>query len=338
MGFALNVAIAREENDMRTIAAIAATTVTLMGSAAVAEDLKFANFMPPMHPYVAGAFQPFADMVSEATGGDVTVTIYSGGELGPGPVEQYSRVVDGVAELAVSLPGYTASQFPLTLTAELPGVLDEATGTADIWNNIDLFAGEYRRVQLVSLWSSAGNVLYTRDVAVDSPDDLKGMKIRVPSRNAGNVIEAWGATPVSMPVTEIYNAMQTGVIDGAYIDTTATRAFRLGEVANYLTYGMDTTNSPFFILMNRDAFDALSDDQQAAVIEAGKKASVLANETQLAAAAGGLTAFAETEGKQVIQLTSEQAEAFNVLSAPVRDAAVAETGGNAAAIVGALSK
>jgi TRAP-type C4-dicarboxylate transport system substrate-binding protein len=152
------------------------------------------------------------------------------------------------------------------------------------------------------------------------------------------VIEAWGATPVSMPVTEIYNAMQTGVIDGAYIDTTATRAFRLGEVANYLTYGMDTTNSPFFILMNRDAFDALSDDQQAAVIEAGKKASVLANETQLAAAAGGLTAFAETEGKQVIQLTSEQAEAFNVLSAPVRDAAVAETGGNAAAIVGALSK
>lgn len=45
--------------------------------------------------------------------------------------------------------------------------------------------------------------------------------------------------------------MQTGVIDGACIDTTATRAFRLGEVANYLTYGMGTTNSPFFFLMNR---------------------------------------------------------------------------------------
>lgn len=322
---------------MRFVTALTAAA-TLTAGTATAEDLKFANFMPPMHPYVAGAFQPFADMVSEATGGDVTVTIYSGGELGPGPVEQYSRVVDGVAELAVSLPGYTASQFPLTLTAELPGVLNEATGTADLWANIDLLADEYRRVKLVSLWSSAGNVLYMRDVAVDSPDDLEGLKIRVPSRNAGAVIEAWGATPVSMPVTEIYNAMQTGVIDGAYIDTTATRAFRLGEVANYLTYGMDTTNSPFFILMNRDAFNDLSDKDQAAVLEAGEKASMLANETQLAAAAGGLNAFAEAEGKQVIELTAEQAEAFNALSAPVREKAVAETGGNAAALVDALTK
>lgn len=322
---------------MRFVTALTAAA-TLTAGTATAEDLKFANFMPPMHPYVAGAFQPFADMVSEATGGDVTVTIYSGGELGPGPVEQYSRVVDGVAELAVSLPGYTASQFPLTLTAELPGVLNEATGTADLWANIDLLADEYRRVKLVSLWSSAGNVLYMRDVAVDSPDDLEGLKIRVPSRNAGAVIEAWGATPVSMPVTEIYNAMQTGVIDGAYIDTTATRAFRLGEVANYLTYGMDTTNSPFFILMNRDAFNDLSEEDQAAVLEAGQKASMLANETQLAAAAGGLKAFAEAEGKQVIELTAEQAEAFNALSAPVREKAVAETGGNAAALVDALTK
>jgi len=197
---------------------------------------------------------------------------------------------------------------------------------------------EYRRVQLVSLWSSAGNALYMRDVAVDSPDDLEGLKIRVPSRNAGLVIEAWGATPVSMPVSEIYNAMQTGVIDGAYIDTTATRAFRLGEVANYLTMGMATTNSPFFILMNRDAFDDLSDDQQAAVIEAGMKASLLANETQLKVAKAGIDAFAEGEGKQVIMLTADQAAAFDALSQPVTEKVVEETGGQAAAIVAALAQ
>ncbi|WP_250637308.1 hypothetical protein [Salipiger sp. CCB-MM3] len=62
-----------------------------------------------------------------------------------------------------------------------------------------------------------------------SPADIKGLKIRVPSRNTGLLVEAWGATPVSMPVSEIYNAMQTGVIDGAMIDTTATRAFRLAK-------------------------------------------------------------------------------------------------------------
>ncbi|MCA0942266.1 TRAP transporter substrate-binding protein [Salipiger pacificus] len=320
---------------MRSV--ILAAALGLASTAALAEDFKFASFFAPTHPYVEGAFDPFAEAVAEKSDGALSVTIYNGGELGPGPAEQYSRVLDGVAELAVSLPGYTASTFPLTLVAELPGVLDTDTGTADIWNNIELFQPEYRRAILVSLWSSAPNQLYTRDKAVRSPADVKGMKIRVPSRNTGLLVEAWGATPVSMPVSEIYNAMQTGVIDGAMIDTTATRAFRLGEVANYLTIGMDTTNSPFFILANRDAFNSLDEAQQKALLDAGKEASVKANEVQLAVAAGGVEAFAEIEGREVIELTAEEAAAFNALSAPVTEKVVAETGGNAQAIVDALA-
>ncbi|SDG94349.1 TRAP transporter substrate-binding protein [Alloyangia pacifica] len=320
---------------MRSV--ILAAALGLASTAAFAEDFKFASFFAPTHPYVEGAFDPFAEKVAENSGGDLSVTIYNGGELGPGPAEQYSRVLDGVAELAVSLPGYTASTFPLTLVAELPGVLNTETGTADIWNNIELFQPEYRRAILVSLWSSAPNQLYTRDKAVRSPADIEGMKIRVPSRNTGLLVEAWGATPVSMPVSEIYNALQTGVIDGAMIDTTATRAFRLGEVANYLTIGMDTTNSPFFILANRDAFNSLDDAQQKALLDAGKEASAEANEVQLAVAAGGVEAFAEIEGREVIELTAEEAAAFNALSAPVTEKVVAETGGNAQAIVDALA-
>jgi TRAP-type C4-dicarboxylate transport system substrate-binding protein len=274
-------------------------------------------------------------MVAERTGGDVTVRIHSGGELGPGPVEQYSRAVDGVADLAISLPGYTASTFPLTLVAELPGVLNVETGTADLWENLDLFSEEYRRVQLVSLWSNAPNVLYTRDKAVRSPADVQGMNIRVPSRNAGLQIEAWGGNPVSMPVSEIYNAMQTGVIDGAMIDTTATNAFKLGEVARHLTLGFAATNSPFFVVMNRDAFDGLSEDDRAAILDAGREASVLANQTQLKVAEGGIAAFEELGG-EVIRLTPEEAAAFDALSAPIVDRVVAEVGGNAAALVDAL--
>lgn len=321
---------------MRLTTTIATAALSLWAAAAVAEELSFANFMPAGHPYVAGAFQPFADMVAEKTGGEVTVRVYSGGELGPGPVEQYNRAVDGVADFAIGLPGYTASSFPMTLTAELPGVLNTVTGTADLWNHIGLVSDDYRRVQLVSLWSSAPNVLYTRDVAVQSPADVKGMNIRVPSRNAGLQVEAWGANPVSMPVTEIYNAMQTGVIDGAMIDTTATKAFRLGEVATFLTLGFDATNSPFFIVMNRNAFHGLSDKGQAAVLEAGREASVLANATQLRVAEGGIAAFAETGGK-VIRLTAQEAAAFNTLSGPIVGKVVAETGGNAQAIVDALA-
>lgn len=307
----------------------------LMGSAAaapgLAKELKFANFMAPTHPYVPGCFQPFADKVGKITNGETTIRLYSGGELGPGPAEQYSRVVDGVAEFAISLPGYTASNFPLTLLTELPGVIDDATGTETIWQNIDKLESEYRRTHLVALWSSAPNILFTHDKAVRTPADIAGMKIRVPSRNAGLQVEAWGASPVSMPVSEIYNALQTGVIDATAVD-----AFKLGEVANYITTGMDATNSPFFILMNRDAYADLDGAAKAAVDEAGRNASTACNMVQLDVAAAGLVQFAETQGKEIIELSPEEATAFNELSATVTDQVVAETGGDAQVFIDAL--
>ncbi|WP_176086245.1 TRAP transporter substrate-binding protein [Martelella sp. HB161492] len=304
--------------------AIGAAMLAVTAMGAKAEEMKFANFMAATHPYVAGAFEPFAEMVKENTNGDVTVRLYNGGELGPGPVEQFTRVSEGVAEFAISLPGYTASNFPRTLLAELPGVLDTATGTADLWQNIGLLQPEYKRVKLIALWSSAPNLLYMRDKAVHSPDDLKGLKIRVPSRNTGLMVEAWGASPVSLPVSDIYNAMQTGVIDGAMIDGTATGAFKLGEVSKYLTVGMDSTNSPFFILMNRDAFQGLSADDQAAVEKAGKDASLLAQNVQLTVAEKGIADFAAMPDHAVITLTPDEAAAFNALSAPIVDTVIAE--------------
>lgn len=316
----------------------AALTGALL-SGAVAGELSFANFMAPTNPYEAGAFQPLAKMVEERTGGEVTVRVYSGGELGPGPVEQYNRALDGVADLVVGLPGYTASSFPLTLLSELPGVLTEETGTETLWKNIELFSSEYERVQLISLWSNAENLLYMRDTAVRTPADLAGKKIRVPSRNAGLIVESWGGSPVSMPVSDIYNALQTGVIDGAMIDGTATGAFKLGEVTSYLTVGMNTTISPFFILMNRDSFAGLSEDQQKAVLEVGREVSALANKTQLDAAAAGIDAFAAL-GKDVIKLTDDEAKAFDDLSAGVRDTVVAEEAAKglpAAEVVSALT-
>ena len=320
---------------MKRLAGVA-VGLALTVAGAQADEMKFANYMAPTHPYVAGAFDPFAAQVAEATGGAVTVKVYNGGELGAGPADQYARVVDGVAEFAIGLPGYTAANFPLTLLTELPGVLDEAGGTATIWKNIDLLQPEFERVKLISLWSNARNLLYTRDKAVRTPADVAGMKIRVPSRNAGLQVEAWGGSPVSMPVSEIYNALQTGVIDGAMIDGTATMAFKLGEVANFLTVGMDTTISPFFIIMNRDAFDALPADSQAAVLQVGQEISVLGNQVQLTEAAKGIAAFAAAEGKELVTLTAEEAAAFNALSAPVVATVVAETGGTAEAVVAAL--
>lgn len=295
----------------------------ICAGSAGAEDLKLADFQPATHPYAEKVYAPFAEEIATRTGGAVTVSVYMGGELGPGPAEQYSRAVDGVAEITFGLPGYTAANFPKTLLTELPGVVNSDTATQHVLANLDHLAKEYRRVALVGLWTNAPNMLLTYDKPVRGLDDLSGMKIRVPSRNAGAVIEAWGATPVSMPAPEIYNALSTGVIDGAFIDATTLRTFKLSEVTSYVTLGMQPTISSFFMIMNRDAFDGLSDEEQAVVLEAGKKASVTANSVQLAGADAALEAFAATDGKEVITLSEEEAARFDVASAEVTKAVIA---------------
>lgn len=312
----------------KSLSGALASALFLAAPMASASDLKLADFQPPTHFVVDTTYKPFAKTISEMTGGKVTVSLFMGGELGPGPKDQYNRAVDGVADIVFSLPGYTASTFPKTLLSELPGVINAETGTAKVLANLDKLSGEYRRVALLGLWNNAPNLLFMAEKSVRSLEDLKGLKIRVPSRNAGLVVEAWGAAPVSMPAPAIYNAMQTGVIDGAMIDATTLGAFRLKEVTKSITMGMDTTISSFFLIMNRDGFNELSEAQQKVVLDAGRQASIDGNAAWLAIADKALTNFVETDGKELITLTSEQAEAFNTASAAVVKKVIAEADAN----------
>lgn len=303
---------------MRTITKLSAAALMLcLGSAVSAQELKLADFQPQTHFIGTTVYAPFADAISAATDGAVSVRVFMAGELGPGPAEQYNRVLDGVTDIAFGLPGYTASNFPLTLLAELPGVLTPEGGALALADHADLLAGEFRRAQLVGLWNNAPNLLLMGSREVHSLDDLAGLNIRVPSRNAGLVVQSWGANPVSMPAPEIYNAMQTGVIDGAMIDATTLGAFRLAEVTQSITMGMDTTMSLFFLVMNRDSFDGLTAEAQQAVLSAGRNAAINGSAAWLGVADRAMASFIATEGKSVITLTPEEAARFNAASAPV---------------------
>lgn len=310
--------------NIKSLTAVLTAALALAASSAMARELKLADFQPPTHFVLEQAYKPFADAIAEKTGGEVTVSIFMGGELGPGPAEQYNRAVDGVADIVFGLPGYTASNFPKTLLAELPGVISAETGTAQMLANLDKLSDEYRRVVLLGIWNNAPNLLFMAEKPVHSLEDLKGLKLRVPSRNAGLVVEAWGATPVSMPATEIYNSMQTGVIDGAMIDATALSAFRLAEVTKYVTSGMETTISDFFLVMNRDSFDDLSAEQQEIVLEAGGEAAINGNAAWLAVADKAMADFVATDGKEQITLSPEEAARFNEISAAVVEQVVSE--------------
>lgn len=280
-----------------------------------AQELKYASFTPPQHTITYSVIEKLNDILSEATGGETTVRGYYGGELGAGPAEQYVRVVQGVADMAWGLPGYTSSQFGKTMIAELPGAVPEGmTGYELLWNAFDDYlAPEFPGTTPVALWTSEPNIMIMKDHDIRTPDDLAGLKIRVAGSTAADVVSALGATPVQMPMTEVYNALQTGLIDGVITGGSTLSDFRLDEVANSYTIGAPLGRLTFFTVMNQGSYDGLSDTAKAAIDEARPILSESAETEWNKTADTAIQAAKDSGDNTVIELTDEESAAFAAL-------------------------
>ena len=100
-------------------------------ASASAKELSLSYFMGPKHPMNAAVFKPFAEKVAELSGGKLTVTQYPGGALNSAPPKQYSILLDGVADIAFHLPGYTAQLFPMTNVVTVPDLCDNAVACTE---------------------------------------------------------------------------------------------------------------------------------------------------------------------------------------------------------------
>jgi TRAP-type C4-dicarboxylate transport system substrate-binding protein len=315
------------------------TTIALAGAFAVAglqasaQELKFASFTPPFHTVTASVIEKLNADLTAASGGSLTVRAYHGGELGAGPVEQYVRAVQGVAEITWGLPGYTSSQFAKTMIAELPGVIPEGkTGYDAIWDAFDSeLAGEFPGTVPIALWTSEPNIMIMKDKVIRTPADLAGLKIRVAGATAAEVATALGATPVQMPINQVYNALQTGLIDGVFTGSSTLADFKLDEVASSYTLGAPLGRLTFFAVMGQQAYDGLSDDARAMLDAArGRGLSQSAEEAWNATGEAAVIAARATGDNTFVDLTPEEAQAFADAVSGVTAAYVASVGGEAA--------
>ncbi|MFZ7092421.1 TRAP transporter substrate-binding protein [Primorskyibacter sp. 2E233] len=314
----------------RFAAALAATTV--LAAPAIAEELKFANFTPPFHTINASVIEKMNADLSAATGGELTVRGYHGGELGAGPVEQYVRVVQGVADLGWGLPGYTSSQFGKTMIAELPNAIPlDKPGYEALWEAFDEIKGEFPGTKPIALWTSEPNIFIMKDHDIRKPEDLAGLKIRVAGSTAAQVAEAMGATPVQMPINQVYNALQTGLIDGVITGASTLSDFKLDEVANSYSLGANLGRLVFYTVMTGTKYDSMSDEMKSAIdgvsgMELSKSAEMAWNATADAAIEAARVAGDNT----VIDLSADEIAGFETAVADVVNGYVAEVGGEAA--------
>jgi len=236
--------------------------------AAAAQELRLSTFVPPVHVIYREILTPWAAEVAKATNGQVKVTLYPSMQLGGKPPELFRQTVDGVVDLTFTLPGYTSPAFPRVGIIELPGLKDDGLAATNMmWDLLDPYLlPEFEGTKVIALWGAEDAGLLSRGKAFRSMDDLKGLRMRSPSAAQAKQLQYMGAVPIAAPITEVYQGVERGTMDGAMVPFTTILDFRLSEVAKGITIsGPVFGRSVFLIAMNRKKYDGLSPEARAAI-------------------------------------------------------------------------
>jgi TRAP-type C4-dicarboxylate transport system substrate-binding protein len=277
--------------------------------AQAAVELKLHSFVPPTHSIWVDPLTPWSKEVEKRSNGKMTVRMFPSMQLGGRPPELYRQMVQGIADIVFTLPGYTASDFPMMSLTELPGTATSAEdGTRKLWANFDrFFAKEYEAAKVLMLWNSDTAGIMSRAKPIRTMEDMKGMRIRTPSRAQSAQLTALGAIPVDMPVTQIYNALERGVVDATMIPLSAMLDFKLLEVVKYLTVDAPLGRSPFLVAMNRKRYEGLAPDLK----------KIIDDTTGIEMSLGGARSY-DKKNKEALEQGRKQREVIS-LDAKERD-------------------
>lgn len=294
---------------------------TAIAHAATAEELSVASFVPPQHHSNSVMFKWFGEELEKRSGGSLTMKLYPAGQLGAGPVQQYKRAVEGVADIVFAVAAYTPAIFPKTMLAIPPG---KASSSAEATQRIlavydEHLASEFTDVKLIGISTAAGiGIAATQDVS--TMDGLKGAKIVPYAALTTPIVEAMGAVPVQMPVTKMYTGLSTGTIDGAYATyNNMTPPWNFWDIASHFVTNVPVQHAVIFVLMNKERYQGLSDEHQKIIDDLSMKdASMKLAESFDGADERSLKMMMESEGKkyELIEVSAEQRAQM--------DAAVAE--------------
>jgi TRAP-type transport system periplasmic protein len=215
----------------------------------------------------------FGAELANRTGGALDAQVYPNSSLMK-TVAQFSAVRKGALDLSLYPISYAGGEFAELNIGLMPGLVSSykqgaAWKTSAIGKKFSDFLAEKGVIIVSWIWQAGG--VASRSASIINPEDAKGLKIRGGSREMDMVLQAAGATTLSIPSNEIYAAMQTGACDAAITSSTSLISFRLEEISKTLTTGRG--KSYWFMLepliMSKQIFDALPKDQQDAIMKLG---------------------------------------------------------------------
>ncbi|MBI4989318.1 MAG: TRAP transporter substrate-binding protein DctP [Rhodocyclales bacterium] len=269
-------------NARRTIlaAALATACLALLGSPAFAQAPKILKIS---HQFPGGTIdegdfrdrmvRKFAAEVEKRTNGQLKFEIYPAGSLVK-PVEQWGAMANGSLDLSLYPLAYAGGRVAELNIGLMPALVTSYEQglrwkDAPIGKELTRIVEE-KGVKIITwVWQAGG--IASRGKPIIAPDDVKGLKFRGGSKEMDMMLKAAGASPTNVPSSEIYSAMQSGVLDAALTSSTSLISFRLHEHAKHVTTSRDKTFWFMFepIMMSKASFDKLTPEQQKIVLEVG---------------------------------------------------------------------
>ena len=258
---------------MKGSASLLAAPALLGVSSARAQDvvtLKLHHFLPPVSNVHVKLLEPWAKQIESDSSGKLKIEIYPAMQLGGKPPQLYDQARNGVVDIVWTLPGKTPGRFPWTEVCELPFIDTSKANTnapaCQEYGETHL-ANETNDVKLLCFWAHDQGLIHTNK-AIATMEDLAGLKLRNPTRLAGEALTALGAVSVSMPVPQTPEALAQKVIDGCVIPWEVVPSIKVQELTKFHTSvpGSPTLyTASFFLAMNKDKFAGLPDELKAVI-------------------------------------------------------------------------
>jgi len=245
------------------------------------------------------------------------IQVYPGKSLYK-PKEQWGAIVKGTLDITAFPLAYAAGRHPEFNLTLMPGLVKnhdhaQRLNNSEFMKRIKKIMNDSGVMVLADTWLAGGFV--SKKKCILWPDDVKGQTFRAAGKAFNQMLAGAGASITSMPSSEIYSGLQTGVLDGANTSSASLVSYRIYEQVSCLTapgeHALWVMYEP--ILMSMKTFNKLNKKQQDAILAAGKKAEKFAYEGAKEADAKLVKAYKDA-GVKVVYMNEKQADAWRAIA------------------------
>jgi TRAP-type transport system periplasmic protein len=247
---------------------LALSLVAFLSGIGWAANIRMNIMYGPKHPLSTGIFAEWAENVNQVTQGRVKVTLFFNSALAD--VKQVmNATVSGVCDVGVSCPTYSRERFPLSSILDLPmvGTSSAEKSSEVFWKLYEKYPElqqEYADVKLLWVYMNPAYQLHFRNRKVEKLEDMKGVVLSGGGGMSLEMLKAYGANPEAIVMTEVFLALQKGVIEGCFLPYAPLRSQRIADITQTHTVG-DFIANTFYVVMNKETWGKISAEDQKAI-------------------------------------------------------------------------